>query len=303
MKKSSKDVKFVIYQVLYIFVVCVIALKGANLDLVEVVDSKTVVDKTIADELKKQIDSLLALGLVPELKKEDLQKVSEVDIEKLQNDFRIYKETYTKKESDISKVVPETPKEEKPIDKTKTQAKVKGVELTQYTRPKLTNPYDKPMEISADGKLLASIPVGGSAVLTLNGESSVKFKVGDNSDVVPTKVNLAPKVSMERYITSGEDASVNAMQNRVGYRITITDDILANLDVSITGSGLEVKQVGTNHNIYDVTLKMFPNEKTFDAWSKGKNFPYKVMFTVNVKDKYNPNHKLNQVGVFTFGKW
>ena len=56
-------------------------------------------------------------------------------------------------------------------------------------------------------------------------------------------------------------------------------------------------------NIYDVTLKMFGNEKAFDAWCQGKTSPYKVMFNVTVSDKYNPNHKLNNVGVFTFGKW
>jgi len=36
--KKNKDVKFIIYQSLYIFVVCVIAIKGANLDLVKVLE-------------------------------------------------------------------------------------------------------------------------------------------------------------------------------------------------------------------------------------------------------------------------
>ncbi|NOS84690.1 MAG: hypothetical protein HOP31_06075, partial [Ignavibacteria bacterium] len=36
--KKQKDVKFIIYQALYIFVVCVIAIKGANLDLTQVVE-------------------------------------------------------------------------------------------------------------------------------------------------------------------------------------------------------------------------------------------------------------------------
>jgi len=34
---KNKDIKFIIYQSLYIFVVCVIAIKGANLDLVQVI--------------------------------------------------------------------------------------------------------------------------------------------------------------------------------------------------------------------------------------------------------------------------
>ena len=35
--RKQRDVKFIIYQSLYIFVVCVIAIKGANLDLVTVI--------------------------------------------------------------------------------------------------------------------------------------------------------------------------------------------------------------------------------------------------------------------------
>ena len=56
--KKQKDVKFIIYQALYIFVVCVIAIKGANLDLTQVVedDGKPKVTMT-----QNEIDSILAL--------------------------------------------------------------------------------------------------------------------------------------------------------------------------------------------------------------------------------------------------
>jgi hypothetical protein len=63
--KIKKDVKFVIYQVLYIFVVCVIALKGASLDLAEVMTKDDVVKKDVVDSMKKYIDSLLKLGYTP----------------------------------------------------------------------------------------------------------------------------------------------------------------------------------------------------------------------------------------------
>src|SRR5512138_413158 len=36
--KKARDVKFIIYQSLYIFVVCVVAIKGANLNLTQVVE-------------------------------------------------------------------------------------------------------------------------------------------------------------------------------------------------------------------------------------------------------------------------
>ena len=38
--RKNRDVKFIIYQSLYIFVISVLALKGANLDLTEVVSKE-----------------------------------------------------------------------------------------------------------------------------------------------------------------------------------------------------------------------------------------------------------------------
>src|SRR5258706_4291392 len=43
MNNKKRDVKFIIYQALYIFVVCIVAIKGANLDLTEV-DEKKMID-------------------------------------------------------------------------------------------------------------------------------------------------------------------------------------------------------------------------------------------------------------------
>ena len=86
--KDKKDVKFVIYQMLYIFVVCVIALKGANLDLQEVIAKENVVEKAYADSLRAYLDSLLALGLVPKITFDPTQKFN---IEELQKELGKYK--------------------------------------------------------------------------------------------------------------------------------------------------------------------------------------------------------------------
>lgn len=85
--KGERDVKFVIYQVLYIFVVCVIALKGANLDLSEVIAKENVVKKQYADFLKAYIDSLLALGLVPKIEFDTNVKIE--DLAALQEKLRV----------------------------------------------------------------------------------------------------------------------------------------------------------------------------------------------------------------------
>ena len=63
MARQNKDSKFIIYQVLYIFVVTVLALKGAGLDLGEVVKKEDTVQKEVRDSLLAVIDSLTAKGL------------------------------------------------------------------------------------------------------------------------------------------------------------------------------------------------------------------------------------------------
>ncbi len=49
--KQSKDVKFIIYQVLYIFIIVVMTLKGADIDLNLVKNADDVVLKSSSDSL------------------------------------------------------------------------------------------------------------------------------------------------------------------------------------------------------------------------------------------------------------
>ena len=305
--KTGRDIKFVIYQILYIFVICVIALKGADIDLQSVTNIKDAEPKEVADKLRKQIDSIMKL--IPDsIFSVDSTKIyTQAYMDKilamLKNQPTDQEPGSTKKENIGDKGPGFTTNIEDPnIPKGELNTKDPIVpEFTQYTVSKVTNQYDKVLEIYGDGKKLATIQPKTSGEVKVNGETNIKYEVNGRSGSKPTKQNLAPKVSMERYVTMGEDASVSQMQNKVGYRITITDDILSNLDINISGTGLKVDKVA--NNIYDVTLKMFGNESAFDAWSKNKTSPYRVSFNVNVRDKYNPNHKLAQVGIFTFGKW
>ncbi len=63
MINKDRDSKFIIYQVLYIFVITVLALKGADLDLSRVVSKDEAVEKSVRDSLVAIIDSLFAMGL------------------------------------------------------------------------------------------------------------------------------------------------------------------------------------------------------------------------------------------------
>ena len=63
MINKNRDSKFVIYQVLYIFVITVLALKGADLDLRRVALEEDTVQKEVRDSLMAVLDSLYALGI------------------------------------------------------------------------------------------------------------------------------------------------------------------------------------------------------------------------------------------------
>jgi len=65
---KNRDSKFIIYQVLYIFVIAVLALKGADLNLHRVVLTDEVIDKSVRDSLVTLIDSLYAQGVKFDIK-------------------------------------------------------------------------------------------------------------------------------------------------------------------------------------------------------------------------------------------
>ena len=301
--KSSRDVKFIIYQVLYIFVICVIALKGADINLEEVLDAKQVVKKTYADSLKKYIDSILALGLIPSINIDTNAKYTAEDMAQLMAQLEQLKK-------DVPPIPPPIQIErDKPIDvkitktetpippKEQTIARVQGIELLQYSVSKIKNPYAETLVLTADGRTLASIPPQQSASVQLGGESSVKFTVGNNSDVKPTKPKQAPKVDIQKV---GGGGSLRQIQNSIGYRVTIISSNPGDLSVSISGP---IKTQQVSPTVWDVTLSLLGSEAAFDAWTKGKTEPYKASFTVSVKDKYNPKFSVSQIGVFTFEKW
>ena len=62
MVRKNRDSKFIIYQVLYIFVITVLAIKGANLNLHAVVPKDKAVSMTVRDSLVNLIDSLYTQG-------------------------------------------------------------------------------------------------------------------------------------------------------------------------------------------------------------------------------------------------
>ncbi len=304
--KSARDVKFVIYQVLYIFVVCVIALKGANIDLVEVISKKDIVKKQYADSLKAFIDSMLALGLVPKLDFDSA--VNFEDFQKLQSQL-IQMRTHLSVVQTQPQIKLEQPQiikpeeikkeEEKPLEEKKIQADVQiQSSFTQYLTYTIKNPYNGTLVVSADGRTLASIPPGGSATFTLGGEKSITFRVGESSDTKPIQKKPPPEITLARLAPSGDGVSLRNIQNQVGYRVTIRDVAPEQLKVTFSGP-VRVTQPGAG--VYDVTLNFLTSKSAFDAWTEGKDEPYSVAFNVTVVDA--AGNKITRQGVFQFSEW
>ena len=307
--KTSRDIKFVIYQVLYIFVICIISLKGADINLDIVLDSKEAVKKSIADSLSKFIDSLLSLKLT--------NKDSTVDISKIIEDMKkdvgsiintgnggyIVNTGYNdnnkndgindnKNNGALTNKDPDT--------KTDPTSKVVGPQLTQYTITSITNPYNGTLDIYADGVKLVSIPSKSKADIRLAGQKQIKYQVGELFDIKETKERKAPQIVITRIGSSGENASLRAIQNTVGFRVEIVDDFPGQLNTTWDGP---VKITKAGPTTFDVTLDFIKSETAFDSWTKTKDSPYKVAFFITVENKLNPAFRIKQGQTFIFGKW
>ena len=320
--RKNRDVKFIIYQSLYIFVISVLALKGANLDLTEVVSKEKVVEKTYTDSLKIMIDSLLARGYIPEIKFDTTQKFTNPEemkkkLQEAQQQLAVLKmnspsitvnttspgiQLQQTNITEEKEKIQDKPKEEKIEEKEGKELDFKIPQtFTQFTSNSISNPSSVTIEIyGSDGSMIATVPPGGSRSFQLGGQNSLTFKGGGVSKTVSTKENLKPKVTMQRLVSAGEDVSVRNLQSTVGYRVTISDDYPGQLDVKFSGP-VSVKQSGPL--VYDVTLNFLNSKPAFDNFTENREAPFSVSFQISVKDRIATQHNVSQSGVFQFGEW
>lgn len=306
--KTGRDIKFVIYQVLYIFVICVIALKGADINLEEVLARDKAVDIEIAEKQRETIDSLMKLQhLDPNFQIDTTKKYTEAEMQvvlamlkdKSKNDGSISSNPITGSGPGVTTDF--TGYSDPKTNETSLNLKAPVVpEFTQYTLNSIKNSYDKNLDIFGDGIKLTTIKPQSIGTLKINGEKLIKFEVDGRSSSKSTKEKQAPKIDIQKFISDGENASLRSIQNRVAYRVTIVSNFSGDLNVNISGP-VKIDKVSSTQ--YDITLNFIASEAAFDAWTKGKTEPYKTSFTVSVKDKYNPKFSLSQMGMFTFGKW
>jgi hypothetical protein len=298
--KRERDIKFIIYQSLYIFVVCVIAIKGANLDLVQVVEDdgtpKVIMTQqqmdSIQELLKKAIivDTTIFVVVPKELLKENKQLQQIV-----QNMPKIDLSLYTLK-TDI-KVQPEI--EEKKIEEKDPgemqEIRIGNIVLHQYTQNTLNNPYDTPLEVVG----IATIPAKSTKTFETGGQSSVVIRVGNTSKTVELRPNDKPKINISRIASMGEETRVTTLQSTTCFRVVISDDFPGQLDVKFSGP-ITVKNAG--QNTFDITMNAFGSKSAFDNFTENKDSPYSTGFTVTVTDKI-AGHKITGQNSFIFGEW
>ena len=303
--RKQKDVKFIIYQALYIFVVCVIAIKGANLDLTQVVEDDGKPKVFLSPDSLQKLYEIIKKSIIVDtnlyviIKKEDLEKMDDKIKQLVVNPMNVQVSSsqvtsFTTNNPQI-KEQPEIKKEEEKDPGEMKEIRIGNIQLTQFTNNTLNNPYDTPLEVEG----ITSIPPKSSKTFQTGGQSTVTIKVGNQTKTIELKPNEKPKINMQRVASMGEETRVTQLQSSVCFRVTISDDFPGQLDVKFNGPAT-VKTVGSG--VYDITMNAFGSRSAFDNFTDGKDAPYSVGFTVSVSDNI-AGHKITGQNSFIFGEW
>ena len=237
-------------------------MKGANLDLTQVVEDDGKVKADISpDSLQKLLEILkhsmiVDTNLYVIISKEDLAKLDDkvkalVLTSQPQLSVTSTQINTNTTNNPLVEKIDQKPDVKKDPGEMK-EIRIGNIQLTQFTNNTLNNPYDSPLEIVG----ITSIPPHSSKTFVTGGESSVVIKVGDQTKTIEMKPNEKPKINFQTVGSMGENARVTALQSGVGFRVVIVDDFPAQLDVKFSGP-VTVKQQG---NTYDVTMNAFSSK-------------------------------------------
>jgi hypothetical protein len=297
MINKNRDSKFVIYQVLYIFVITVLALKGADLDLRRVALEEETVDKKVRDSLVTLIDSLYALGLKFDIKIDENLPVENIELKKkLASLNQRLQEVQTKLQE-----LPPPKEEEKPIVEEQTLMPMpisSKQTFIQYTWNVASNTGSVPVEIYDPrdrSKPIVVIPAGQEKKFDLTDQTEVIVKFGSQEDRIKVIPNKPPEIKIEKVTTkmNARDIYVQELQRITVFKVTVIDNrpdqlkITWNGPISVSGP---VKDSNGNL-IYNVSLKIASTSSAFDDWlDKNGNLResdgrYKVNFFFTAVDE------------------
>ena len=272
MVRRNRDAKFVIYQVLYIFVITVLALKGAEINLGEVVDKDDVVEKSVRDSLINVVDSLSLLGL-----KFNIEVDTNAAAENL-----ILKSKLSKLNTQMASLnnrVKEIPKSE--VDNKKSILKVEkklpspfstNQTFLKYASNVAKNKGDFSVTIvdPLTNNTLIQIPPRAEKIFELANQNEVILKYGTQEERIVVKDNLPPEIFIEKVTTKMDksDIYVKELQRTTCFNVIVKDERLEQIRVTNTGA---VSVTGPRKNnkgqlVYNVSLMLATNEDRFNDW-------------------------------------
>jgi len=301
MTKKNRDSKFIIYQVLYIFVITVLALKGADLNLKEVISKDKAVSKSVRDSLMVVIDSLYANGSKFEIKVDPNVAVENVALkEKLA--------ALNKQLANIKPPEKETlpPPEQKPIVKEQTILQ-SPISVTQTFLQNTWNVANNTGNIPAaiyDPKNLTTpivvIPPNQNKKFNLASQNEVILKFGNQQQTINVLPMRAPEIKIDRATTKMDASSiyVQDLQRITDFNVTIKYQRPEQLKVTYSGpiSVSGPYKDNTGNLIYNVSLKLASTSQKFQDWldhygnMRDANGRYKTNFFFTAVDEKSKAH-------------
>jgi hypothetical protein len=292
---KNRDSKFIIYQVLYIFVITVLALKGADLDLRRVALEEETVNKEVRDSLMAVLDSLYALGIDFSIK---IDPNVVVENEKMREQLA----SLNKKLESLKDYVPpptEDPEKEIVEEQTLLQSPISAKQTyIQHTWNIARNTGIVPATIydpKNKNNPIVIIPPGQEKKFDLTDQTEVIIKFGTQEDRIKVLPNKVPEVKIESVTTkmNASNIYVKDLQRITVFKVTIVDQRPDQLKVSWIGPISVTGPVkDSNGNlVYNVSLKIASTENSFEDWldkngslreSDGR---YKVNFFCTVVDE------------------
>jgi hypothetical protein len=297
MVNKERDSKFIIYQVLYIFVITVLAIKGADLNLRKVVSKDKVVSKSVRDSLMVLIDSLNAKGINFEIKINPLQQQNST----LKEQVALLNE----KVKSLTEKIQETPAPSLPPQKPEVKEQTILQSPIALTQTFLQNTWNiaknngsVPTSIydpQNQSTPIVVIPPGQERKFNLGGQTEVIAKFGNQQE----RINVVPKrptqIKIERATTKMEGSTiyVQDLQRNTVYNVTIKDQRPDQLKISYVGP---ISVTGPYKNkegdlVYNVSLKLATTQDNFDNWLdhntvlKDSQGRYKVNFFFTALDE------------------
>lgn len=276
MVRRSRDSKFIIYQVLYIFVITVLALKGAEINLGEVVSKENVVKKTVRDSLVNVVDSLSEMGLKLSIKVDTNviveNKILKNELSKLNNQVV----SLTNKIKDIPKKR-NTPKEEKLLAKVLQSPFSTNKSFLKYATNSAENKSTVNVELRdpKTDKLISVIPPNEIKEFELRDEDEIVLKYGNKTEKIKTTENLPPEIVIDKVTTKMSKANiyVKELQRTTCFNVKISDERLDQIRITHSGpiSVAAPRKDKKGNLVYTVSLNLVNNEDKFYEWIDANN--------------------------------